>query len=146
MMRLVPGYRAVMRYVELLDRIRRAGVPEPVELAASAVLTTLGEELPAGTAGYLATHLPGEIGPRVRRPRPADDGGARWDREHFLRRVAQRSGCDPDEAGPRVRAVLSAVAAGVPAAVLVDVAVAVPGDLLDLMPPASGAVPAAAHG
>jgi uncharacterized protein (DUF2267 family) len=124
-----------MRYVELLDQVRRAGVPEPVELAVAAVLTTLGEELPAGTAGYLASNLPTEVGVRVRRAWPTDDAGARMDRYRFLYRVAQRGGCDPEEAGPRIRAVLGAVSEGVPEAVMVDVAVAVPEDLLDLMPP-----------
>jgi uncharacterized protein (DUF2267 family) len=127
-----------MRYGELLDEVREAGVPEPVEVTVSAVLTTLGEELPAGTAGYLATNLPDEVGTRIRRPRPADDAGARMDRSRFLYRVAQRGGCEPDEAGERVRTVLIAVSHGVPDAVMVNVAVAVPVDLLDLLPPVPG--------
>jgi uncharacterized protein (DUF2267 family) len=127
-----------MRYTELLDEVRQAGVPEPVEVAVSAVLTTLGEELPAGTAGYLATNLPAEVAPRVRRKRPSDDEGAHLDRGHFLTRVAQRSGCEPDEADRQVRTVLAAVSHAVPDAVMVDVAVAVPADLLDLIPPVPG--------
>jgi uncharacterized protein (DUF2267 family) len=127
-----------MRYRELLNEVRQAGVPEPVEIAVSAVLTTLGEELPAGTAGYLATNLPAEVGARVRRRRPADDAGARLDRIGFLYRVALRGGCEPEEAGERVRTVLTAVAHGIPDAVMVDVAVAVPEDLLDLIPPVPG--------
>ncbi|TML30587.1 MAG: DUF2267 domain-containing protein [Actinobacteria bacterium] len=127
-----------MRYQELLDEVRRAGVPEPVEVTVSAVLTTLGEELPSGTAGYLATNLPTEVGSRVRRRRPSDDEGAHMDRSRFLYRVAQRGGCEPDEAGERVRTVLTAVAHGVPDAVMVDVAVAVPEDLLDLIPAPPG--------
>ncbi len=123
-----------MRYGALLENVRRSGVPEPVEVAAFAVLTTLGEELPAGTAGYLASNLPGELRARVRRPRPADDGGARLPRDVFLRRVAQRAGCDPEEAPDQVRRVLRAVAAALPGAVMVDVAVALPADLLDLLP------------
>ena len=133
-----PGYSAAMRYRELLDEAREAGVPEPVELTVSAVLTTLGEELPAGTAGYLATNLPDEAGARVRRPAPADDAGARLDRPHFLYRVAERGCCAPDEARDRVRMVLRVVAHGVPDAVMVDVATAVPADLLDLLPPVPG--------
>jgi uncharacterized protein (DUF2267 family) len=129
-----------MRYGELLDEVRQAGVPEPVEVTVSAVLTTLGEELPAGTAGYLATNLPAEVSTRVRRPRPADDTGAHMDRSRFLYRVAQRGGCEPDEAGDRVRTVLTAVSHAVPDAVMVDVAVAVPEDLLDLLPPAPGSL------
>jgi uncharacterized protein (DUF2267 family) len=127
-----------MRYAELLDEVRHAGVPEPVEVAVSAVLTTLGEELPAGTAGYLATNLPAEVASRVRRKRPSDDEGAHLDRRRFLTRVAQRSGCEPDEADERVRTVLAAVSHAVPDAVMVDVAVAVPADLLDLIPPVPG--------
>ena len=127
-----------MRYGELLDEARHVGIPEPVELAVSAVLTTLGEELPAGTAGYLATNLPDEIGARVRRAEPADDTGAGLDRARFLDRVAQRGGCGRHEAPDRVRKVLSAVAHGVPGAVMVDVATAVPADLLDLLPPVPG--------
>jgi uncharacterized protein (DUF2267 family) len=126
-----------MRYQELLDEVRRAGVPEPVEVTVSAVLTTLGEELPAGTAGYLATNLPAEVSARVRRRRPSDDEGAHMDRGRFLRRVAQRAGGEPDEAGEWVRVVLTAVSHGVPDAVMTDVAVAVPQDLLDLIPGAS---------
>ena len=133
-----PGYSAAMRYRELLDEAREAGVPEPAELTVSAVLTTLGEELPAGTAGYLATNLPDEAGARVRRPAPADDAGARLDRPHFLYRVAERGCCAPDEARDRVRMVLRVVAHGVPDAVMVDVATAVPADLLDLLPPVPG--------
>jgi uncharacterized protein (DUF2267 family) len=123
-----------MRYRELLNEVRRAGVPEPVEVTVSAVLTTLGEELPAGTAGYLATNLPAEVGARVRRRRPSDDSGARLGRARFLRRVADRGGCEPDEAGTWVRTVLTVVSHGVPDGVMEDVAVAVPEDLLDLMP------------
>lgn len=128
------GYLDGMRYRELLDEVRQAGVPEPVEVTVNAVLTTLGEELPAGTAGYLATNLPGEAGARVRRGRPSDDSGARLDRARFLRRVADRGGCEPDRAGEWMRTVLTAMSRGVPEAVLVDVAVAVPEDLLDLIP------------
>jgi uncharacterized protein (DUF2267 family) len=124
-----------MRYRELLDGARRAGVPEPVERTVTAVLATLGEELPAGTAGYLATNLPEEAGARVRRPVPADDAGARLSRPHFLDRVAARGGCARDEAPERVRQVLGVLADGVPEGVMVDVAIAVPADLLDLMPP-----------
>jgi uncharacterized protein (DUF2267 family) len=124
-----------MRYGDLLDEARQIGVPEPVELTLSAVLTTLGEELPAGTAGYLATNLPDEVGARIRRAKPADDDGARLDRAHFLDRVAERGGCARQDAPDRVRLVLRAVAHGVPGAVMVDVATAVPADLLDLLPP-----------
>ena len=127
-----------MRYQELLEEARRAGVPEPVERTVAAVLTTLGEELPAGTAGYLATNVPDEAGVRVRRPEPGDDAGAHLDRPHFLYRVAERDGCAPDEARDRVRMVLHAVAHGVPGGVLADVVVAVPADLLDLLPPVPG--------
>ncbi len=102
------------------------------------MLTTLGEELPAGTAGYLATNLPDEAGARVRRPEPADDAGARLDRSHFLYRVAERGGCAPDEAPDRVRRVLHAVAHGLPDGVMVDVATAISADLLDLLPPVPG--------
>jgi uncharacterized protein (DUF2267 family) len=123
-----------MRYQELLDEVRRAGVPEPVEVTVSAVLTTLGEELPAGTAGYLAMNLPVEVGARVRRRWPGDDEGAHMDRARFLYRVAQRGGGEPDEASEWVRTVLTAVSHGVPEAVMTDVAVAVPEDLLDLIP------------
>jgi uncharacterized protein (DUF2267 family) len=129
-----PGIRHGMRYRELLDEARRAGVPEPVEPRVAAVLTTLGEELPAGTAGYLATNLPVEAGVRVRRATPSDDEGAHWDRTRFLRRVAERGGVPPDQAGEVVHTVLTAVSHGVPGAVMVDVAAAVPSDLLDLIP------------
>jgi uncharacterized protein (DUF2267 family) len=123
-----------MRYQDLLDEVRGAGVPEPVEDTVRAVLTTLGEELPAGTAGYLAANLPAEVGIGVRRRTPSDDEGAHWDRSRFLRRVAERGKVAPDEAGRLVRTVLTAVSHGVPEAVMVDVAVAVPEDLLDLIP------------
>ena len=124
-----------MRYGELLDEARQIGVPEPVELTVSAVLTTLGEELPAGTAGYLATNLPDEVGARVRRREPTDDHGAHLDRMHFLDRVAERGGCARQDAPDRVRLVMRAVAHGVPAGVMADVITAVPADLLDLLPP-----------
>ncbi len=123
-----------MRYEELLDEVRRAGVPEPVEVSVTAVLTTLGEELPAGTAGYLATNLPDEVGVRVRRTRPSDDEGAHLSRSGFLHRVALRGGVEPDEAGEVVRTVLTALSHKVPEGVMTDVAVAVPADLLDLIP------------
>src|SRR6266511_2861171 len=92
-----PGYSPAMRYRELLDEARAAGVPEP-----------------------------------------ADDAGARLDRSHFLYRVAERGGCAPDEAPDRVRRVLHAVAHGLPDGVMVDVATAIPADLLDLLPPVPG--------
>jgi len=49
--------------------------------------------------------------------------------------VAERGCCAPDEARDRVRMVLRVVAHGISEGVMVDVASAVPADLLDLLPP-----------
>jgi uncharacterized protein (DUF2267 family) len=119
---------------QILDRVDRAGTGVPPWQAVDAVLETLGEVLPYGTAAYLAASLPDPIGDRVGRHFPTDGGVVPVDRADFESAVARRCGCAADEAGPVIRAVTEAIAASVPLGVMVNVEHVTPEPLLDLIP------------
>jgi uncharacterized protein (DUF2267 family) len=130
------GYRDAMadeRCQRILDRVDEAGLGIPPWEAVNAVLETLGEVLPYGTAGYLAASLPDEVGAAVGRHFPADDPVGDVDRIEFTTAVANRCGCAAEEAEPVIRAVTGAVADVVPLGVMVNVEHVTPEPLLDLI-------------
>jgi uncharacterized protein (DUF2267 family) len=106
---------------ELLDAVRRTESAVPPERAVAAVLTALGEHLPAGEARYLAVHLPSELRAYIRRrdldaavPVPTRPTG-------FAHEVGTRCGCDDARAGEVVRSVLGALDLAVPHGVMYKV-------------------------
>jgi uncharacterized protein (DUF2267 family) len=132
------GYREAMadeRCQHILDRVDEARVGVPPWEAVNAVLETLGEVLPYGTAAYLAASLPDEVGAAVGRHFPADGAVGDVDRSEFATAVARRCGCAAEEAEPVIRAVTGAVADVVPIGVMVNVEHVTPEPLLDLIVP-----------
>jgi uncharacterized protein (DUF2267 family) len=130
------GYRVAMadeRCQRILERVDEAGLGIPPWRAVNAVLETLGEVLPYGTAAYLAASLPDEVGAAVGRHFPADDEVGDVDRTEFATAVARRCGCAAEEAEPVIRAVTGAVAGVVPLGVMVNVEHVTPEPLLDLI-------------
>jgi uncharacterized protein (DUF2267 family) len=122
------------RCQRILDQVDRAGLGVPPWQAVNAVLGTLGEVLPYGTAAYLAASLPDSVGAAVGRHFPADGAVGSVGRAEFETAVARRCGCAADEAGPVIRAVTEAVAGVVPLGVMVNVEHVTPEPLLDLIP------------
>jgi uncharacterized protein (DUF2267 family) len=119
---------------ELAGRVASAGLDVPADLAIAAVLETLGEVLPFGTAGYLAANLPQPVRASVGRHFPVDDQVEPVARRDFEAAVALRCGRTVDEADDIIRAVTGALAHVVPLGVLTDVRAAAPEPLLDLLP------------
>lgn len=79
---------------EVQNRLELPGTGEAVR-ATRAVLTTLGERLPAGEASNLAGPLPMEVD----RFLLAADSGQRFGSEEFVSRVVERAGLPDDEDG-----------------------------------------------
>jgi uncharacterized protein (DUF2267 family) len=119
---------------ELADRVAGAGLDVPPEIAIAAVLETLGEVLPFGTAGYLAANLPEPARASVGRHFPVDDQVESIARHDFEAAVAVRCGRTADEAPDIIRAVTGALSHVVPMGVLADVRAVTPEPLLDLLP------------
>jgi uncharacterized protein (DUF2267 family) len=119
---------------ELASRVAGAGLRVPPELAIAAVLETLGEVLPFGTAGYLAANLPQPVRASVGRHFPVDEQVEPVERSDFQTAVAVRCGRTVDEADGIIKAVTDALAHVVPLGVLADVRAAAPEPLLDLLP------------
>jgi uncharacterized protein (DUF2267 family) len=121
------------RYRQILEWVERAGLDVPAGRAVHAVLETLGEVLPYGTAAYLAGSLPDEVGEAVGRHFPADSAVGSVGRAEFEAAVVRRCGCAADEAESLIRAVTGAVAEVVPLGVMVNVEHVTPEPLLDLI-------------
>lgn len=119
---------------QILEEVDRAGLGVPSWQAVNAVLETLGEVLPYGTAAYLAASLPDDLGAAVGRHFPVDSAVGDIGRAEFTTAVARRCGCATDEAEPVIRAVTGAVSGVLPFGVMVNVEHVTPEPLLDLMP------------
>jgi uncharacterized protein (DUF2267 family) len=82
------------------------------ERATRATLETLGERLPDGVADNLAAQLPREIGEHLRRTAVSvfgDGTGERFNRQEFVRRVADVESVDEPAAAYHARVVLEVV-------------------------------------
>ena len=121
------------RYRQILARVDGAGLGVPAERAVHAVLETLGEVLPYGTAAYLASSLPDPVAEAVGRHFPVDSAVGTVGRAEFAAAVVRRCGCAADEAELLIRAVTEAVAGAVPLGVMVNVEHVTPEPLLDLI-------------
>jgi uncharacterized protein (DUF2267 family) len=121
------------RSQDIIDHVKAAQIGVPAWQAVCAVLETLGEVLPFGTAAYLASSLPDAMGAEVGRHFPAEESVSRIERSEFVAAVARRCGCGTEEAARVIRAVADAVAATVPFGVMVNVEHVTPQPLLDLI-------------
>jgi uncharacterized protein (DUF2267 family) len=119
---------------EMSGRVAGARIGVPPEVAITAVLQTLGEVLPTGTAGYLAANLPDPVRASVGRHFPPDEHVEPVRRRDFEAVVAVRCGRTVDEADGIIRAVTGALEHAVPRGVLADVRAEAPEQLLDLLP------------
>jgi uncharacterized protein (DUF2267 family) len=100
-----------MQHDEFIGQVQnRAKLPSrgDAEGATRATLETLGERIPETLAVNLASQLPQEIGEHLRRTVTMGGAGSgeRFDREEFIRRVAQRSYTDEPQAAYQSRVVL----------------------------------------
>lgn len=124
-----------------LARIERSGVLPPdvaPAYAAGAVLCVLSQRLSGGEAGDLRQAVPGplrdlfQLCPRHRQAPPET-----FDRQEFLRRVADHLGIGPDQAETVARTVFSALQEEVPSVrrEVDDVESQLPKDLKELWRP-----------
>jgi uncharacterized protein (DUF2267 family) len=121
-----------LTYDEVLQLVQEAAGTDRsgAELAAHAVLTTLGERIAEGEARDIASQLPPELAPWV-----ATKGAAEgFDVDEFLRRVAERSGADVPGAERYARAVFLALAHTVSPDELADVEAELSKDYAPLLP------------
>jgi uncharacterized protein (DUF2267 family) len=103
------AYDDVWRYERFITTIQqKAGTSwEKAERAARATLETLAERISWGEARDLAADLPSEVRAWLLEAR---SDAERFDRDEFVRRVAEREGVDTDTAERHARAVLIALA------------------------------------
>ncbi|WP_213455615.1 DUF2267 domain-containing protein [Rhizomonospora bruguierae] len=88
-----------MQHDEFIGQVQaraRLGSRGDAERVTRAVLEAIGERIPDGLTGNLASQLPREIGEHLRRTeRPDRDGtGEHFDRNGFADRVSEKSGYD----------------------------------------------------
>ncbi|MEW2544247.1 DUF2267 domain-containing protein [Streptomyces sp. NPDC047002] len=140
-----------MQYDELIGHVQ-AGAALPDRGAATrvtrAVLATLAERLPDGTARHLFAQLPADLvalveGPEAAGPDVSPDGSAaeRFDLPTFVGRVAWRAEADEDAAVEYVGAVFEALDAAVAPELMKKVTDALPRDIGSLLPTARVADP-----
>lgn len=99
-----------MQHDELIGQVQaRAKLASrgEAERAVRSTLETLGERLPEGLTGNLASQLPQEVGEHLRRTELLGGlgTGERFDREEFVSRVSERSGADRPQAVYQARVV-----------------------------------------
>jgi uncharacterized protein (DUF2267 family) len=102
---------------------------EAAERAAHAVLQTLADRIDAGEARDLAAQLPPSLAPWLATATPAQS----FDRDEFLRRVAERASVDAATAEQHARAVFSALSRAVSPKEWADMAAELPGDYAPLL-------------
>ncbi len=133
-----------MQHDELIGKVQAvAQLPDrgSAEQAARAVLRTLAERLPPGTAAHLAAQLPsgldtavvGSTAAEERAGRPADQA-ERFDLTAFAGRVAGRLGTTDDDAVEYSAAVLEVLDAAVAPELMTKVAHELPPDIRELLP------------
>src|SRR4051794_38067713 len=120
-----------MDYREFLKTVsEHAGVPsDEAQRAVGAVLTTLAERITGGEARDIAAQLPAEVRPYLQSPEPAEA----FDREEFLRRVAERAGAPLPAATRYERGVFVALGRAVSRDELEDMIAQLPRDFGDLI-------------
>ena len=120
---------------QLLKEIeRRAEFPDRhhAQVAAGAVLSTLGERLKGREPANLAAQLPAEFAEAL----PEQGSGEPFAIDEFDRRVAEREGggCTPAQAHRHAHVVMTAVLGSVSGGERADVAAQLPADYTDMLP------------
>lgn len=105
------------------------------ERATRATLETLGQRLPDGLSDNLAAQLPQEIGEHLRRTASVfgDATGERFDRQEFVRRVADVESVDEPAAAYHARVVLEVVDEATNGQIVQRVCDTLPDDLAQLL-------------
>jgi uncharacterized protein (DUF2267 family) len=110
---------------------RLAGLDPPqAERAIEATLRTLAERISGGEARDIAEFLPPEMRGWML---PTEERAEPFDRQEFIRRVAEREGVDPATADEHVRAVFQMLGFAVAPGELRDMASQLPKDFDDLL-------------
>jgi uncharacterized protein (DUF2267 family) len=114
-----------VKYDEFMTKVGgRADVSlDTADALTAATLQTVAERISGGEAADLATYLPPELKPH---PLGADEAAESFDVTEFVRRVAERSGTDPEQARAGVRAVFATLAEEVPSGELDDIKAQLP--------------------
>ncbi|MEO3750960.1 DUF2267 domain-containing protein [Streptomyces sp. B6B3] len=133
-----------MQHDELIGKVQAvAQLPDrgSAEQAARAVLRTLAERIPPGTAAHLAAQLPTGLDASVRGSTAAEERAGlppaqaeRFDLVAFAGRVAGRLGTTEDAAVQRSTAVLEVLDAAVAPELMTKVAHELPPDIRELFP------------
>jgi uncharacterized protein (DUF2267 family) len=121
-----------MHYATAVTMVERlAGLDPPeAERAIESTLRTLGERISGGEAADIAAFLPSEMrGWLVSANEPAEP----FDRQEFVRRVADREGVEPEVAEEHVRAVFQMLGFAVAPGELRDMASQLPRGFEDLL-------------
>ncbi|HEY4603381.1 MAG TPA: DUF2267 domain-containing protein [Blastococcus sp.] len=111
----------------------RAGLPvDTVERVEHATLRTLADRISGGEAQDLASQLPSRLQADLR---PAREEAEAFGVDEFVRRVAQRSDVDPEEARTGAAAVLTTVREAVTPGEFDDVLSQLPQEYRELVGP-----------
>jgi uncharacterized protein (DUF2267 family) len=121
-----------VKYDEFMTKVGgRADVSlDTADALTAATLQTVAERISGGEAADLARYLPPELQPHLLR---ADEAAESFDVTEFVRRVAERSGTDPDQARAGVRAVFATLAEEVPSGELHDLKAQLPKTFHELL-------------
>jgi uncharacterized protein (DUF2267 family) len=121
-----------MKYDELIASVAKgAGISrESAEALTGATLRTLAERITRGEAEDLAAQLPKELQGHLLKPQ---EDAEPFDLEEFIRRVAERTGMDPDEVLVHVGAVFATLREAVTSGELDDIRAQLPEDLRGLI-------------
>jgi uncharacterized protein (DUF2267 family) len=121
-----------MRYATFMTMVEQAAglTPEEAETAVRATLATLTERITRGEADDIAAFLPKELRSLLTdTPEPAEA----FDRDEFIRRIAEREGVSFAAAQEHARAVFTALGVAVAPGELRDMAAQLPRDFEDLL-------------
>jgi uncharacterized protein (DUF2267 family) len=121
-----------MRYATFMTTVEQAAglTREEADTAVRATLATLAERITRGEADDIAAFLPKELRSLLTdTPEPAEA----FDRDEFIRRVAEREGVSLAAAQEHVRAVFTALGVAVAPGELRDMAAQLPRDFEDLL-------------
>lgn len=121
-----------MKHDEFMTKVgQRADVSlETAEALTAATLQTLAERISGGAAEDLAAQLPAELKPHLT---GADEPAQRFGADEFVRRVAERTGADPDRARAGVRAVFTTIREAVTSGEIDDITAQLPKDFEELV-------------
>jgi uncharacterized protein (DUF2267 family) len=121
-----------MRYATFMTTVEQAAgiTPAEAERAVQATLETLADRITGGEAEDIAAFLPEELRPLLP---SVPERAQRFDREGFIRRVAEREGVDFATAEQHARAVFTALGYAVAPGELRDMAAQLPADFEDLL-------------